>query len=603
MGGIVRCHGTATRHARCRHHGFRAACASLVEATMSLPLPALRSLVLSCAALLVLSACRNAGPVADIETEPAVSPPQMAMVGAHLLEGLGNYHFPVTSKHPEVQRWFDQGLMLTFGFNHDAAERSFLKATELDPECAMCWWGASLVLGPHVNAAMDPQDNADAWTRLQRAQRLAPQASERERAFIEALAARYAQDPPGNRRALDEAYAEATRKLMQQRPDDLDAAVFHAEALMDLQPWDYYDAQLRPKGNTAEIVSTLESVVARDPDHVGALHLYVHAVEASSAPERGAAAADRLRTLVPGSGHLVHMPAHIYARVGRWHDAVVANLRAIEADDAYLALCRGNTQGVYPLGYVPHNSHFLWFASSMEGSSATAQAAARTTAERTRLPELMRKEGFAGLQHYWMTPWFERVRFGRWGEIVNAPNPAPDLPYVTTIWHYAQGMAAVRQKRLDDAQMHLDAMRPLAADPKMDKLMVWDRYPLAYSARIAERMVTAELAAARGQHAAAVVALQEAVKIEDGIPYDEPPGWHAPVRHTLGAVLLDAGRAADAERVYREELRRNPGNGWSLFGLAQSLRAQHKDAEAARVQNAFASAWRNADVRLASSRM
>jgi tetratricopeptide (TPR) repeat protein len=569
------------------------------------PSPVFRPLVLSCASvLLALSACSNPGPVAsNTEAAPAVSPPQMAMVGAHLLEGLGNYHFAVTSKHPEVQRWFDQGLMLTYGFNHDAAERSFLKATELDPECAMCWWGAALVLGPHVNATMNPDDNADAWNRLQRARALAPKASERERAFIEALSARYAENPPADRKPLDEAYAKATGDLMRKRPDDLDAAVFHAEALMDLQPWDYYDEKLQPKGNTAEVVSTLESVMARDPNHAGALHLYVHAVEASSAPQRGAVAADRLRELIPGSGHLVHMPAHIYARVGRWHDAVIANERAIEADDAYLALCRGNTQGVYPLGYVPHNHHFLWFAASMEGNAAIAQSAARTTAERTNLQELMRKEGFAGLQHYWMTPWFERVRFGRWEEIATAPNPAPDLPYVTAIWHYAQGMAAVRQKRFDDARKHLDALRPLAADPLMEKLTVWDRYPLAHAARIAERTVTAELAAANGKHDEAIAALKEAVAIEDRIPYDEPPGWHAPVRQTLGAVLLDARRPAEAENVYREELRRNPGNGWSLFGLAQSLRAQGKRDEAAKVQSEFATAWSNADVRLTASRM
>ena len=563
-----------------------------------------RPLVLACAfALLAVPACRNSAPIASDDAQPAVSPPEFAMVGAHLLDGLGEHHFPITTDHPDVQRWFDQGLMLTFGFNHDAAERSFLKATELDPDCAMCWWGASLVLGPHVNAAMDPADNADAWTRLQRAQALAPKASERERAYIEALAARFVADPPADRSTLDRAYANATRELVQQRPDDLDAAVFHAEALMDLQPWDYYDTARQPKGNTQEVVDTLESVMARDPDHAGALHLYVHAVEASSAPERGAAAADRLRELVPGSGHLVHMPAHIYARVGRWHDAVIANQRAIEADDAYLAICRGNTQGVYPLGYVPHNHHFLWFASSMEGGSAVAREAARTTAERTDLQDLMRQEGFAGLQHYWLTPWFERVRFGRWDEIASTPNPAPDLPYITAIWHYAQAMADVRRQRLDDAQLHLDALRPLAADPMMERLTVWDRYPLAYAARIAERTVTAELAAARGQHDAAIAALAEAVVIEDGIPYDEPPGWHAPVRHTLGAMLLDAGRPADAERVYRDELARNPGNGWSLFGLAQSLRAQGKDAEASAAQAEFTAAWRNADVDLVASRM
>lgn len=563
-----------------------------------------RTLSASCLGVLlvlVAAGCRQQPPAA-IET-PVVSPPEMALVGAVLLDGLGDYSFPVTSRHPKVQRWFDQGLALTYGFNHDAAERAFLKATELDPQCAMCWWGAALVLGPHVNAAMDPADNADAWTRLQRAIALAPTASAREQAFITALSARYAGQPPADRRPLDEAYAAATRVLLAQRPDDPDAAVFHAEALMDLQPWDYYDQALRPKGHTAEVVARLESVMARHPEHAGALHLYVHAVEASANPQRGAAAADRLRDLVPGSGHLVHMPAHIYARVGRWHDAVLANQRAIEADDAYLALCRGNVKGVYPLGYVPHNHHFLWFAASMEGNGAMAAEAARHTAERTHLPDLMRQPGYAGLQHYWMTPWFERVRFGRWDEIAAAPNPAEDLPYVTAIWNYAQGMAAVRQARMSDADRHLAALRALAADPAMDALTVWDRYPLTHAVRIAERTLIAELASARGEHEVAIAALREAAAIEDAIPYDEPPGWHAPVRHTLGAILLAAGRPAEAEAVYREELRRNPGNGWSLFGLAQSLAAQRKTDGLAGVERQLADAWRHADIRLTASRM
>jgi len=531
----------------------------------------------------------------------SASPPEAAS-GATLLEGLGDHHFPVTSSHPQVQRWFDQGLMLTYGFNHDAAGRSFLKAAQLDPECAMCWWGAALVLGPHVNAGMDPADNAHAWSRLRKAQALAAGASPREQAFIRALGARFTENPPEDRRPLDEAYAQATRALVRERPDDLDAATFHAEALMDLQPWDYYDAQRRPKGHTAEVVSTLESVIARDPDHAGALHLYVHAVEASADPQRGVDAADRLRELIPGSGHLVHMPAHIYARVGRWHDAVIANQRAIEADDAYLAICRGNTGGVYPLGYVPHNHHFLWFAASMEGNSAVAREAALHTAQRTELPELMRQPGFAGLQHYWMTPWFDRVRFGRWDEIAALPNPAADLPYVTAIWHYAQGMAAVRQARLDDAETHLAALRPLAADPVMDTLTMWDRYPLSHAVRIAQRSVSAELAIARGDHAGAIAALREAVAIEDRIPYDEPPGWHAPVRHSLGAALLAAGQPAEAEAVYRAELERNPGNGWSLHGLARSLQAQERADDAALARQQLAQAWQHADVELAASR-
>ncbi|GAB3730261.1 hypothetical protein GCM10028862_09400 [Luteimonas pelagia] len=539
---------------------------------------------------------------ASVAATPAVSPPETNL-GANLLEGLGDHNFPVTTDHPEVQRWFDQALMLTYGFNHDAAERSFLRATQLDPECAMCWWGAALVVGPHVNAAMDPADNADAWSRTQRALSLADRASEREQAFIRTLAARYAENAPADRKALDAAYAEATRVLMRSRPDDLDAATLHAEALMDLQPWAYYDDQLQPVGNTAEIVQVLESVMDRDPDHAGALHLYVHAVEASADPSRGVAAADRLRELIPGSGHLVHMPAHIYARVGRWHDASIANQRAIEADDTYLAICGGNAQGIYPLGYVPHNHHFLWFSSSMEGDSATARAAAAHTAERTNLPELMRQAGFEGLQHFWMTPWFERVRFGRWDEIASLENPAPDLPYVTAIWHYAQGVAAVRQGRLDDARTHHAALQPAAADPSFDSLTMWDRYPLSHAVKIAERTVAAELAMAGGDHGAAVDALREAVRIEDMIPYDEPPGWHAPVRHSLGAALLAANRAAEAEAVYREELRRNPGNGWSLHGLQLALAAQGKADAAATVARERDLAWQHADVELVASRM
>jgi tetratricopeptide (TPR) repeat protein len=541
---------------------------------------------------------------ADPPPAPPVSapaPPPLELVGATLLEGLGNHRFEVTSSHPEVQRWFDQGLMLTYGFNHDAAERSFLKATQIDPECAMCWWGAALVLGPHVNATMDPANNAKAWERLKKAQALASNASAREQGFIRALGARFAEAPPDDRRPLDEAYADAAGELAAQRPDDLDAAVFHAEALMDLQPWDYYDADLNPKGHTAQIVQVLESVIARDADHAGALHLYVHAVEASADPQRGVAAADRLRTLIPGSGHLVHMPAHIYARVGRWHDAVIANQRAIEADDAYLAVCRANASGVYPLGYVPHNHHFLWFAASMEGASAVAQSAAALTAERTNLPELMRQPGFEALQHYWVTPWFERVRFGRWEEIAPLPNPAPDLPYVSAIWHYAQGMAAVRRARNEDAQAHHDALAKIAADPVLDTMMMWDRYPLAHSARIAERTLASELALARKDATAAIAALREAVVIEDGIPYDEPPGWHAPTRHALGMALLGAGQAAEAEAVFREELRRNPANGWSLHGLARSLDAQGRSADAAKAEAERAMAWQHADVELAAA--
>lgn len=523
------------------------------------------------------------------------------MVGATLLPGLGAYHFPITSTKPGVARWFDQALMLTYGFNHEAAERSYLRAAEIDPDCAMCWWGAALVLGPHVNAGMDAANVTKAWDRIGRARAAGARATERERDYIEALATRYAKHPPKDRKPLDQAYADAMGRLAAKYPDDIDAQVMHAESLMDLQPWDYYDAAFRPKGNTAEIVSALEAAIARNPNHAGALHLYVHAVEASADPQRGAIAADRLRALIPGSGHLVHMPAHIYSRVGRWWDAVIANQVAIRADADYLAACRPNMASLYPMGYVPHNFHFLWFAASMAGDSAVAREAALETAKRTGDHDLMRTPGMEGLQHYWMTPWFDRVRFGRWNEITGVANPAPDLPYPSAIWHYAQGMADVRQQRLDGAAAHLVELTRLADDPAMAKHLVWDRYPLSYAARIAKLTLAAELAQARGDRAAGIAALREAATIEDAIPYDEPPGWHAPVRQSLGAMLLADGQAAAAETAYHQDLVRNPSNGWSLFGLAQAQAAQHKDAEAAQARKQFDAAWTHADVKLVAS--
>jgi tetratricopeptide (TPR) repeat protein len=534
------------------------------------------------------------------QQRPGAAPPDLAPVGATLLEGLGNYTMPVTSSHPDVQRWFDQGLMLTYGFNHDAAERSFLRAAQLDPDCAMCWWGASLVLGPHVNAGMDPGNNAAAFDRLRRARAAAGAASEHEQAYIEALSTRYAEHPPEDRRALDTAYAEAMAQLAHRFPDDLDAATLHAEALMNLQPWDYWDASGRPTGNTAEIVSRLEGIIARNPDHPGALHLYIHAVEASEDPWRAVEAADRLRELVPGSGHLVHMPAHIYARVGRYHDAVIANQKAILADDAYLAACRPGP-GVYPLGYVPHNHHFLWFAATMGGASATALDAADATALRTSDPELMRAPGFEAMQDFALTPLFAHVRFGRWDAVVDTPQPDEDLPYMVAIWHYAQGIAAVRQGRQHEAEVHHAALVQAANDPAIADTTVWDRYSLIGGVRIAERVLAAELSQAQEDYEAAVGALGEAVRLEDALPYDEPPAWHAPVRQMLGAVLLAAERPAEAESAYLAELRRNPENGWSLFGLEQALRAQDRDDDADAVAARFQKAWIHADVELRSS--
>tara|TARA_R110002110_G_scaffold184698_2_gene391497 strand:+ start:17138 stop:18880 length:1743 start_codon:yes stop_codon:yes gene_type:complete len=541
-------------------------------------------------------------PPAAVARAPSPELPTIAPVGASLLDGLGDHRMPITTARPEAQRWFDQALMLTYGFNHDAAERSFLRALESDPECAMCWWGAALVLGPHVNAAMDPAQNPVAWERLQAARAAADRASERERAYIDALSARYAENPPEDRRPLDEAYAAAMAGLVSQYPDDLDAATLHAEALMNLQPWDFWDEEGQPKGNTSEIVQRLEATLARNDAHPGALHLYIHAVEASPEPERGAAAADRLRGLIPGSGHLVHMPAHIYARVGRWHDAAVVNQDAILADDLYLATCRP-APGVYPLGYVPHNHHFLWFAATMAGDRETALAAAEATGARTSDPELMRMPGMEALQQFSLTPLFAKVRFGLWEEVTAVPEPAADLPFQVAIWHYAQGLAALRQQRLADAEQHHQALFAAREDPRIGDLLMWGRYSLQQGVQVAERVLAGELAAARGESENAVATLREAVALEDAIPYDEPPGWHAPVRQTLGAVLLEMGQAEAAETVYREELRRNPENGWSLYGLSAALAAQQEAERALEARARFEQAWAHADFPLQASRL
>ena len=518
--------------------------------------------------------------------------------GANLIEGLGDYSMPVTAKGSEVQRWFDQGLAMTYGFNHDAAERSFLKAAELDPDCAMCWWGAALVLGPHVNSAMDPANNPKAWDRLQRAKRAAASgATEKEQAFIKALSARYAENPPDVRKPLDDAYAVAMGELAAKYPDDLDAATLHAEAMMDLQPWDYWDASGQPKGHTAEVVSTLESVIARDPEHAGALHLYVHAVEASPDPAKGVAAADTLRELLPGSGHLVHMPAHIYARVGRWHDAVLANQKAIVADDNYLAICKPGP-GVYPLGYVPHTHHFLWFAATMEGASEIARSAAAHTGERTSDPQLMRTPGFEAMQNFSLTPLYADVRFGRWDAVTAMPKPADDVPYMQAMWNYGQAMAAVAQGRIEDAKKVHEALVPATKDPVIEKMMAWDRYSLIGGVQVAERFAAAQIARAQRDYDTAIAALNTAVTIEDTLPYDEPPAWNWPSRLALGNVLLEAKKPVDAERAFRDELARNPENGWSLHGLARALKAQGKKHEAQSVADRFAKAWANADVEL-----
>jgi len=525
-------------------------------------------------------------------------PAQEAANRAPLFEGLGNHHHPVTTDSERAQRYFDQGLVLAFGFNHAEAYRSFRQAAEIDPECAMAWWGAAWVLGPNINGAMDPAQVPRAWELLQKAQATAEGASARERAYIDALAKRYGPEALADRSPRDQAFALAMGRVAERYPDDLDARVIHAEALMDTTPWDYWREDGDPKEVTRTILAALQEVLRRQPDHPMANHLLIHAVEAAH-PLRGLEEAHRLEDLVPGAGHLVHMPAHIYIRLGRYHEATRANLRAIEADRRYLK--QVDTQGAYPLAYVPHNYHFGWATATLEGRSELALRLAREMADMVD-EQAMRRRPLTTLQHYWITPLYALVRFGRWNEILARPEPADDLVYPRAVWHYARGMAYTRQGQSEAARAELRQLKDLRADPSLKWVTVWDINKSRHILEIAAHALAGELAAARGDYPAALRSLERAVVREDALNYDEPPTWHYPVRQSLGAVLLEAGRPQRAEAVYREDLARFPENGWSLYGLLEALRRQGKMTEAQRVQRRFREAWRHADVTLTASR-
>ena len=518
---------------------------------------------------------------------------------APLLEGMGDLHFAVTTKDTMTQRFFNQGLVLSYAFNHKEAERAFLEAARLDPDCAMAYWGAALVLGPNINAAMDAAENATAYAAIQKAVALAPQASAKEQAFINALAQRYAATPPDSRAALDEAYANAMREVAQKYPDDADAAALFAEAAMDLHPWKYWEKDGQPKPWTPEIVSTIESGLQKWPQHPGLNHFYIHAVEASAEPARAMASAELLRDLVPAAGHLVHMPAHIFIRTGRYHDAVVANERAIAADSSYITQC--HAQGMYPVTYVPHNHHFLSAAATFGGNSEKALMAAQHMAM-NQDRQLMRKPGYGTLQHYMMIPLYAMIKFGKWEDILKEAAPDSDLLYPRGVWHFSRGMAYTRTNQLDKVAQELEKLKRIAADSSLMKVTIWDINTTFDLLQIAAAMLSGELAAQHRDFATAIKHLQRAVALEDNLTYDEPPPWYTPARHNLGAVLLEAGRAVEAQKVYEADLQKYPEKGWALFGLQQSLLAQKKNAEAAAAKKRLDQAWAGADVTLASSR-
>ncbi|MDZ4805984.1 MAG: hypothetical protein SGI90_14085 [Candidatus Eisenbacteria bacterium] len=519
---------------------------------------------------------------------------------APLFNDLGSRHWPISTSNPMAQRYFDQGMILTYGFNHAEAHRSFLEVTRLDPDCAMGWWGAGLVLGPNINAAMDSAAAPEAARLTGEAMKRRASANPRERALIEALDRRYCASPPEDRKPLDVAFSQAMRDVAKRFPEDIDILAMTAEAIMDLTPWDYWTPDGKPNVNTKELLGFLERVLAADPNHPGAIHYYIHAVEASDHPEKAETYADKLPGLAPGAGHLVHMPSHLYIRTGRYQEAIDLNEAAAKADDSYLSQC--HAQGVYELGYVPHNHHMKFAAACLSGQSAVALAAAAGTAARTAHP-MMRDPGLGTLQHYAYVGLYGLVRFGRWSEILNTPQPPADLKYPNGVWHFARGMAHTGTGKFDMAEAELANLTRFAAMDTLEKVTIWETNTTKHILEIGRDLLAGEIKARRGDWAGAIRHFEAGVAGEDKLRYNEPTDWNPAVRHYLGWALLEAKRAKEAEAVYREDLRRYPGNGWALLGLSQSLMAQGKTKAANEAAAQFQKSWVRADVKLISSRL
>jgi tetratricopeptide (TPR) repeat protein len=528
------------------------------------------------------------------ESSPEAEKPSATGELAPRLQNLGPYAFPVTTRSTKAQAFVNQGVNLAYGFNHVEAGRAFREAARLDPSCAMAYWGQALVLGPNINLPMTPDDEPKAYALAQKAVALKAKASPRERAYIDAVAKRYS-GKAEDRSARDQAYADAMRDLAKRYPADLDAATLFAESLMDLRPWAYWAPDGKAYPGTNEAVAALESVLARKPAHPGANHYYIHVVEATKSPDRAEAAADRLRTLMPGAGHMVHMPGHIYMRVGRYADASAVNEAAIVADEDYIAQCRA--QGMYPIGYYPHNIHFLWSAASMEGRSEKAIAAARKVATRATDESMDALPLLAGFR---VVPYYALTRFGHWDEMLKEPAPPDRFVYLTGTWHYARGIAFAGKGQLEEAEKELDEVKKIAGGTALDFTLFSPNKAAAIFA-IAPEALAGVIALKKKEFDLAIAHLERAVRLEDGLVYTEPAEWHYPPRELLGAALLEAGRPHEAETVYWDDLRRNAENGWSLFGLSKALAAQGRKDEAAAIDSRFRKAWAKGDVTLQAS--
>lgn len=515
-----------------------------------------------------------------------------------LFENLGDYQYPITTQNPLAQKYFNQGLILAYAFNHAEAHRSFTEAARLDPKCAMCFWGQALVLGPNINAPMAASAVPVANEAVRKALELSGLATPKEQDLIKALSQRYSSKAMSDRSSLDEAYANAMRRVLVQYPQDFTIASLWSEAAMDLHPWNFWTKSGGAYPWTIEIILTLQRVLEFDPNHPLANHLYIHAVEASPHPERGIPSADRLGSLVPGAGHLVHMPGHIYIRVGRYRDALHANQHATKVDEGYLS--HSHTEGIYPLAYVPHNHHFLWAAAIKLGMSKVSLESAEDTAAHVDAKMLTNPDLGATLQHFSMIPLYTKALFGKWDDILQ--ESTPDLLYPKGVWHYARGLAYLREGYRSQAVKELVALRNIADDPALADQKIFGINSVAQLLQIGEEILAGEIAASRQHFDQAIMHLEQAAILEEEFSYTEPKDWYLPPKQVLGAVLLEAGKAEEAERVYREDLLYHPQSGWSLFGLVQSLEAQGKTQEANKAKEQFSIAWADADVTLTSSR-
>jgi tetratricopeptide (TPR) repeat protein len=507
---------------------------------------------------------------------------------ATLIAGLGAVRHPVSTKNTEAQRFFDQGLALIYGFNHDEAVRSFKRAAELDPQLAMAWWGIALALGPNINLDVDPEHEKAAYDAVQKALALAKNAPANERDYIAALAKRYSNDPKADLKQLSVDYKNAMAELVKRYPNDLDAATLYAESAMDLRPWRLWTADGKPAEGTEEIVAVLESVLRRNPNHPGAIHYYIHTVEASPNPDRALAYASKLAKLMPAAGHLVHMPSHIYERVGDYEASARSNVAAAAIDEDYFKAT--GTQGIYSM-YYAHNLHFLSVASSMEGRySAAIDAAAKLEAlTRPIVKDMPMAEVFVP------TPILMMVRFHKWDEILKLRQPDASLMMTTAVWHFARGMAYVSQGDLANAEREQQAF--VSAEKSIPTDEVFTLNTASQVVSVGEKLLAARIAEAR-RDSNTLEMLRQAVELEDSLAYEEPPSWFLPMRESLGGFLLRQGNYVEAEKVFRADLERNRLNGRSLFGLMESLKAQKKNSAAASVEREFKRAWKNADVKL-----